>query len=416
MVRTENTRLANRPSACLVANLSVLACWAGIGVYGAWRMDPEQHKFTWKPPLEENVLECLGPENCGGLNCEKDWDKCYLNEKKGCYKWWPDLTDDEKQQVKALCAKTAVPVDERVGLDAPVERKGKFNENGMLEITKTDCKRKGCKCKPKPCKCDGFEDETCDKPRVGTKFRYAVDVEIKRTFFHGSPGVYDTINDLALRQRVERLVAEKCRYGGAYYKLTHYGTYVGSDDDTSCDEIRDPPNNDKSRIAKWTRDSLRWLRQEGLDGWFWKMLGKPPHGFLTTPLLLPWEVGQCATVPCPGQCIAVSADAALEDCPASSAFWPVRMLGRIVTEILIPLLAVRLALYLSGSIVSRLRCCPRACKDRMKQVDAVRRSCWFWVKRAGRKVGRRWLCLNWHIQRAVFFNTISLLRASPVVS
>ena len=146
------------------------------------------------------------------------------------------------------------------------------------------------------------------------------------------------------------------------------------------------------------------------------MLGKPPHGFLTTPLLLPWEVNQCATVPCPGQCIAVSADAALEDCPASSAFWPVRMLGRIITEILIPLLGVRLALYLSGSIVSRLRCCPRACKDIMKQVNTVRRSCWFWVKQAGRKVGRRWLCLNWHIQRAVFSNTISLLRASPVAS
>lgn len=43
-------------------------------------MDPDQHEFTWKPPLEQNVLECLGPENCGGLGCEEDWDMCYLND------------------------------------------------------------------------------------------------------------------------------------------------------------------------------------------------------------------------------------------------------------------------------------------------------------------------------------------------
>jgi hypothetical protein len=303
-----------------------------------------------------------------------------------------------------------------------VERQDKFNEIGMLTINYTDCERKGCKCEPnekdpqkKTCTCTGFTDDNCAKrsdskdykPRVGTKFRYAVDIEIKRTYYHDSPQVaWDTINDPALRQRVERLVAEKCRYGGAYYKLTHYGRYIptdpADDDGRSCDEIRDPEDDDDDDEergcwetlfgAKCRLDFLRWLRQKGFDGWFWGMLGKAPHGFLTTPLLLPWEVDRCASVPCPGQCIEVSADSAEEDCPASSAFWPVRMLGRIVTEILMPLLGLRLALYLSGSIVSRLRCCPRACKDSMRQVNTLRRSCWFWVKKAGRKVGRRWLC------------------------
>jgi hypothetical protein len=393
----------------------------------------------WKPPLEQNTLECLGPENCGGLNCEKNWTKCYTDKDKGCHKWWPDLDKNEKDQVEALCAKTKKPVNKRTDLDAPVERQDKFNENGMLRINYTDCQRKdcdpklvkcdptlapddagGCKCSPGSCKC--FTDDNCAKrsdskdykPRVGTKFRYAVDIEIKRTYYHDSPQVaWDTINDPALRQRVERLVAEKCRYGGAYYKLTHYGRYIPppdqSDDGRSCDEIRDPdkdPDKDKDKDkdkeegcwespfgATCRLEFLRWLRQKGFDGWFWGMLGKAPHGFLTTPLLLPWEVDRCASVPCPGQCIAVSADSAEEDCPASSAFWPVRMLGRIVTEILMPLLGLRLALYLSGSIVSRLRCCPMACKDCMRQVNILRRSCWFWVKKAGRKVGRRWLCL-----------------------
>jgi hypothetical protein len=361
-----------------------------------------------------------------------------MDEAKGCHKWWPDLDDDEKRQVDALCNETKVPLDERPGLDAPVERQGKFNENGMLRINYTDCERKDCKCTPdffedrtdwvpvdkkkmaddkncRKCQCsDKIKDPNCDKlsdnkddqkkykPRVGTKFRYAVDIEIKRTYYHDSPQVaWDTINDPALRQRVERLVAEKCRYGGAYYKLTHYGRYIPTDpeedDGRSCDEIRDPyyPDDKETGIfrGKWRKDKLRRLRQNGFDGWFWGMLGKAPHGFLTTPLLLPWEVDRCASVPCPGQCIAVSADPAAEDCPASSAFWPVRMLGRIVTEILMPLLGLRLALYLSGSIVSRLRCCPRACKDSMRQVNTLRRSCWFWVKKAGRKVGQRWLCL-----------------------
>ena len=333
-----------------------------------------------------------------------------MDEAKGCHKWWPDLNETQQLQVKALCAKTNVSLDERPGLDAPVERQGKFNENGMLEIKKTDCERTGCKCTPNEkdpkkttCTCTGFEPKDCDDTtiRVGTKFRYAVDVEIKRTYYHDNPGMYKTIDDPALRQRVERLVAEKCRYGGAYYKLTHYGRYIPTDpeedDGRSCDEIRDPnyPDDKETGIfrGKWRKDKLRRLRQNGFDGWFWGMLGKAPHGFLTTPLLLPWEVDRCASVPCPGQCIAVSADPAAEDCPASSAFWPVRMLGRIVTEILMPLLGLRLALYLSGSIVSRLRCCPMACKDCMRQVNIVRRSCWFWVKKAGRKVGRRWLCL-----------------------
>ena len=60
-------------------------------MYGAWRMRPEDYKAEdgvikgtmWKPPLEQSVLECLGPENCGGLNCEEDWEKCYTDKHKG---------------------------------------------------------------------------------------------------------------------------------------------------------------------------------------------------------------------------------------------------------------------------------------------------------------------------------------------
>ena len=54
-------------------------------------MDPDDYEATWskdgkitgamwKPPLEQSTLECLGPENCGGLGCEEDWDMCYLND------------------------------------------------------------------------------------------------------------------------------------------------------------------------------------------------------------------------------------------------------------------------------------------------------------------------------------------------
>ena len=325
----------------------------------------------WKPPLEENVLECLGPENCPGLTCETTWDDC-LPEckgkdcKNGCQKWWPKLDPKKKEEVRQFCEATQEPRDERTELDAPVERQNQFN---LYDIKRND--------------------------GVITKYRYAVDVERRRMFYHDAPGKYESIEDSALLKTVERLVAEKCRYGGAYYKLSHYGIDIASKDGSSCDHLREDPDGFLAFIfGDDVKGVTRRLRQQGLDGWFWKMFGKPPYGVFTSPLLLPWEVDRCATKPCPGQCIAIHADAAATDCPASSAFWPVRMIGGVVTSAVVPLLALRLVLYLSGSMVSRLRCCPRACKDGMRHVHAMRRLCWFEVMRGTRKFRKAGSCVQ----------------------
>jgi hypothetical protein len=79
----------------------LFACRAGKhNVYGAWRTSDDG--FSWKPRLEENVLECLGPENCPGLNCETDWDACITDDSMSCHDWWPLLDAAEQTKVKDL--------------------------------------------------------------------------------------------------------------------------------------------------------------------------------------------------------------------------------------------------------------------------------------------------------------------------
>eukprot|EP01043_Picozoa_sp_COSAG02_P050105 COSAG02_NODE_5108_length_4621_cov_2.302300_2_plen_314_part_00 len=308
------------------------------------------------------MLECLGPENCPGLNCETDWDACITDDSMSCHDWWPLLDAAEQTKVKDLCEATELDVDERTGLDPPVERSGKFN---LYEIE-------------------------------GTKYRYAVDVEIKRTFYHGSPGTYKDVSDDDLRKRVERLVSEKCRYGGAYYKLTHYGTDVESSDADACDELRD------KTLGKST---ARWLRQDGLDGWFWGMLGQPHHGLLTTPLLLPWELDRCSTLPCSGQCIAVTADPSGEDCAATSAYWPVRMFGRLITGVVVPVAMLLLLLYMVGSMEVCCRKCPKVCRDRRTKLIEARRVCCFKSQRWWRQFQKA----STYVQVVTVFALVMLL-------
>jgi hypothetical protein len=376
-------------------------------VYGAWL---EADKLVWKPRLEENVLECLGPENCPGLNCEANWDDCIppgwrdrknelmrkekvtlsdfwtdpcdtqwlqtcleedksqekceqkcLEEEathtKGCAKWYTTLMRKDAQYfnatIESLCQATEKPIGERTALDASVATLDKFH---LYNIT-------------------------------GTKYRYAVDVERRRRYYHDNTGMYKDLEDPELLEKAERSVGEKCHYGGAYYALGHYGISTQDPDESSCEQLRD---------NSWPelKDETRWLRQEGLDGWFWTMLslGEHRYGFLRSPLLLPWEIDSCATVPCLGQCIAIESDPSKLECPSSPALWPIRMAGTLITNVVVPLLALRVILYLSGSIISRLRCCPRRCKDTVKQAQAVRRSCWFIFMRGARKLRKAGMC------------------------
>lgn len=392
-------------------------------MYGAWL---EKDKLVWKPRLEENVLECLGPENCPGLNCEADWDvcippgwrertsklkkfnlqngklkknvtlilsefwknpcdtrwlvddksrkKCEKDDKsrekcekecleeeatyvKGCAKWYTALMREDAQHfnatIESLCQATKKPIGERTALDASVATQDKFH---LYNIT-------------------------------GTKYRYAVDVERRRRYYDDNAGTYKDLEDPDLLEKAERSVGERCHYGGAYYALAHYGISTQDPDERSCSQLRD---------NAWPsfKDEFRGLRQEGLDGWFWTLLslGKHRYGFLRSPLLLPWEIDSCATVPCLGQCIAIESDPSKLECPSTPALWPIRMAGNLITNVAVPLLALRAILYFSGSIISRLRCCPRRCKDTVKQAQAVRRSCWFIFMRGARKLRRAGAC------------------------
>ena len=96
-----------------------MACfaWAGTEEYGAW-LKREDVKDAWKPQLKEDVLECLGPENCAGLDCEiekdsgtrpskwEEWSKCAEKQldsderPTGCYKWYPKLVEGKDPQQK----------------------------------------------------------------------------------------------------------------------------------------------------------------------------------------------------------------------------------------------------------------------------------------------------------------------------
>jgi hypothetical protein len=214
---------------------------------------------------------------------------------------------------------------------------------------------------------------------TGTKYRYAVDVERRRTFYHDNAGTYRDLEDPRLLKKAERLVGEKCHYGGAFYALAQYGVSVLDDDERSCDQLREVDSSFKKLF--------RWLRQDGLDGWFWTLLsfGKHRYGFLTSPFLLPWEIDSCATVPCSSHCIAIESDPSKLECPATPRLWTIRMAGNLITNVVVPLLALKVILYFSGSIISRVRCCPRACKDAVKQAQAVRRLCWFTFMRGARK-------------------------------
>ena len=115
-----------------------------------------------------------------------------------------------------------------------------------------------------------------------------------------------------------------------------------------------------------------------------------PYGFLKTPLLLPWEVDTCASVPCLGQCIAIQVDPSQVECPATPALWPVRVIGNLITNVVVPLFALRLVLRFSGSIVSRVRFCPRACK----QANVAKRWCWFSFMRGMRKFRKAGICVQ----------------------
>lgn len=371
-------------------------------MYGAW-LRSDNVKDGWKPRLEEDVLECLGPENCAGLHCpprigdgKYDWnscnpdvvkkcvedanqkkkaadelEKCYdplnpeLKREKGCAKWYPkliaELSANQKKEIRdtlnKLCEDSQDPITERTGLQPSVAVQNTFQ---LYNIT-------------------------------DTKYRYAVDAVRRHTYNHGRAGTYRSIEDPELLERAERLVAEKCRYGGAYYKLAHYGINTDDKDNVACDELRDSQFKDDSNSKEW----LRWLRQNGLDGWFWQFLSvgqRPPYGFLTTPLLLPWEIDSCASTPCPRQCIAIEVDPSQTECPATVASLPLRLTAKFVTNVVVPVLALRLILYITGSIVSRVRCYPRACKDTVRQAKAVRRWCWFRAMRAARKFRKAGCC------------------------
>jgi hypothetical protein len=144
-------------------------------------------KYRWKPPLARDVLECLGPEVCPGFDCKGEDGEWYTHSSK----WYetyplrdaagtssPEWNNSKlKELMTPLCTTSASALEPRV------ERHGKFN---LYNIS-------------------------------GTKYRYAVDSEIRRVFYHeNQAGQYKDIYDPGLHKIVERRVAEKCRYGGCH--------------------------------------------------------------------------------------------------------------------------------------------------------------------------------------------------------
>ena len=153
-----------------------------------------------------------------------------------------------------------------------------------------------------------------------------------------------------------------------------------------------------------SQKSTWWLRQDGLDGFLWRSLGAAAPckesptvfgmtahlcggGWLTTPLLFPWEIDRCETKPCKHDCIAIPDSIADVVCSARAS-WPVEMLGRLITRVFVPLLLLRVLLALFGATLLRLRRCGCA-HSASSQWAKLRRACRFSTKRYMKMCGTK---------------------------
>jgi hypothetical protein len=144
-------------------------------------------------------------------------------------------------------------------------------------------------------------------------------------YYHGTEK-YQSLDDPRLLAIAKQRVAEKCQNGGRFYNLVHYGTIVDPPKYAGrpCTELRQGFNsqNGKFVVDKTHEDYWQWLRQDGYDGWIWRLIdgrgpcpnGRCNSGFLSTPLIMPWE--ECTASPCPKQCIDTSTGHV--ECPALS--------------------------------------------------------------------------------------------------